>query len=109
MRLEIRDQGVDLGQGLRNKLERRVRFMLARFCSRIERVNIRVAQLDGTFGDMKVRCRIVIRLVPFGQVSVDVAAVDVEIALAWAASRIGPAVDRELFRWRHKRGLTAPQ
>jgi hypothetical protein len=108
MRLVIRDQGVDLGQGLRNKLERRVRFMLARFCSRIDRVTVRLAKLDGTVGDMKVRCRIVIRLVPFGQVSVDIAAVDLDGALAWAASRIGPAMDRELFRWRHRRGLTSP-
>jgi predicted component of type VI protein secretion system len=105
MRLEIRDQGVDLGQGLRKSLERRVRFMLARFCSRIDRVTVRLENLDGTIGGMKVRCRIVIRLAPFGQVSVDVAAVDLDVALNWAANRIRPAVDRELFRWRHKKGM----
>jgi hypothetical protein len=107
MRLEIRNGGLDLGQTLRQAIERKLQFILGRFCSRIGRVTLYLANLDNTFGEMKVHCRIAIRLVPFGQVAVDVAAVDLDTALDWAAERIGPAVQRELIRWRDRRGLPA--
>jgi hypothetical protein len=107
MRLEIRRQGLDIGQDLQALIERRLQFVLARFGNRIGRVSVQLVQLHDAPSHMQVCCRIVVRLVPFGQVRVEVAAVDVDAALQWAASRIGPAVQRELMRWRDRRGSTA--
>ena len=103
MRLEIRNQGLELDADARDGIERRLLFILARYCSRIDRITVRLAELDGTCGELKMQCQIVIRLLPYGQVTVDVAAVDIDSAMDWAASRIGPAVNRELMRWRDRR------
>jgi hypothetical protein len=102
VRLEIRKQGKGLDKAALAGIERRVRFILARFGSRISRVTVRVADLDGSCGDLRVHCRIVVRLVPFGQVSLEVAAMDLDAALEWVGSRIGPAVTRELMRGRSR-------
>jgi ribosome-associated translation inhibitor RaiA len=104
MQLSIRNQGLEVDPGLRDAIERRLLFILARYCSRIGRINVKLAGLDGACGELRIQCHIVIRLVPFGQVTVDVAAVDLDSALDWAAKRIGPAVNRELMRWRDRRG-----
>ncbi|HYV34571.1 MAG TPA: hypothetical protein VE988_02640 [Gemmataceae bacterium] len=102
MRLVIRECGLALDQERRNSIERRLRFLLARFSPRIGRIVVRLADLSYNIGNLKVHCQIAIRLAPFGHVSIDVAAVDLDTALNWAASRIGPAVNRELMRWRDK-------
>jgi hypothetical protein len=101
MRLDIRSQGLELGAESRTALERKLHFNLARFCGRVHRVNVCVADLHGAGGDMRVGCQIVVRLVPCGRVRIEVAARNLDTALDWAAQRIGPAVDRELLRWRH--------
>jgi hypothetical protein len=51
-----------------------------------------------------MRCRVIIRLLPLGRVSFDVAAADLETALNWMVKRIGPSVARELMRRRTRTG-----
>jgi hypothetical protein len=108
MRLEIRNRGLELDGAAAARVERRLQFILARFGQRVGRVTVTLAGLPGAEGPLQVCCRIVVRLVPFGQVGVETAAVDVDAALDWAAGRIGPAVARELLRWRD-RGRLLPE
>jgi hypothetical protein len=107
MRLEIRNQGLELPAEARRAFERRLRFLLGRFGTRIGRVTVYLVDLGGTLGELKIGCRIVVRLAPFGQVRIEVAAVDLDTAVDWAARRLGPALQREFMRWRDRRGVPA--
>jgi hypothetical protein len=107
MRLAIRSHDGDFGPGLRELVERKLRFVLGRFGTRVVGVTVHVAGPDGRERGSDKRCRIVARLAPRGRVCVDVAETDLDTALKRAAQRIGPAVSRELMRRRDGRGYPA--
>ena len=103
MRLEIRSQDLEIGQGLRGSIERRLRFVLGRFGTRIARVTVYLTDLNGPRGGMDKRCRIVVRLVRAGQVFVEDTDTDLGAVVDRATDRVGQAVRRELER-RHNWG-----
>jgi putative sigma-54 modulation protein len=102
MRLEIRSRDVEIGQELRGSIERRLRFLLGRFGTRVGRVTVYLAELDGPRGGIDKRCRIVVRLVHSGQILVEYADTDLGAALERAADRVGQSVGRELERRRER-------
>ena len=103
MRLAIRSQDLDIGQRLRGSIERRLRFVLGRFGTRIGSVTVHLADLNGPRGGLDKRCRIVVRLVRAGQVFVEDTDADLGAVVDRATDRVGQAVRRELERrhnWR---------
>ena len=102
MRLEIRSQSLDIGQGFRGYIERRLRFALGRFGPRIGGVTVSLADLNGPRGGLDKRCRIMVRLVRFGQVVVEDTDSDLGAAVNWAADRVEQSVRRELERRRNR-------
>ena len=100
MRLEIASKGFEAGSGFRELIERKLRFVLGRFGTRVARVTVHLADMAGQCGDMDKRCRIVARLAPTGQVCVDVTDTELDMALNRAAKRIGPTISRDLRRRR---------
>src|SRR5439155_25582479 len=81
MRLDIRSRDRDLGDRLRDVIERKLRFTLARYCPRIRRVSLHVTELNGAPGSRKTLCRITARLVPAGEVSVEITEADLDTAV----------------------------
>ena len=105
MRLEIRSHDLEIDQELRGSIERRLRYVLGRFCIRITRVTVFLADLNGPRGGMDKRCRIVVRLVRAGQVFVEDTDADLGVVVDRATDRVGQSVRRELERQR-ERGAT---
>jgi len=107
MWLDIRSQDLDIGQGLRGHIERRLRFALGRFGPRVSRVTVYLADLNGPRGGIDKRCRIVVRLQRSGQVFVEDTDTDLEAVVDRAADRVGQSVSRHLERRRERRGHLA--
>ena len=105
MRLEIRSHDLEFDQELRDSIESRIQFVLGRFCNRITRVTVFLSDLNGPRGGIDKRCRIVVRLVPAGQVFVEDTDADLGVVVDRAMDRVGQSVRRELERQR-ERGAT---
>ena len=104
MQLDIRSQGLDISQGLRGQIERRLRFVLGRFVNRVSRVTVHLADLNGPRGGIDKRCRVVVRLLRSGQVFVEDVDADLEAVVDRATDRVRQSVRRVLERRRERRG-----
>lgn len=102
MKLEIRNQDFEIDQELRGSIERRIRFVLERFSSRIARVTVFLADLNGPRGGMDKRCRIVAWIARGGQVFVEDTDSDMGAVVDRAMDRFGQAVRRDLERRREQ-------
>ena len=99
----IRARKVTLSSTLRDHVERRLGFALGRFGNRIDRVTVRLDDLNGPRGGVDKRCQIQARLHRSGKVIVEVTDVEIEAAVDRAADRIARRVKDELDRTRKKR------
>lgn len=90
-------------------VERRLRFALSRFSSRIGRVNVFLADQNGPRGEIDKTCRIVVRLRDGGDVVAEVSDVGWEVAVDRATTRIGHSTGRELARRRAVRRSGRPE
>jgi ribosomal subunit interface protein len=104
MRLQFRRRNLEVSPELRGSVERRLRFVLGRFGKRIGRVTIHLAECNSTQGSMGKRCRIVVRLLRSGEVTIDDRDEDLDAVVNRAMDRVGPAVRRELERQREEAG-----
>lgn len=102
MRLEIHSQGLDLGQGLRGFIERRLQTVLGRFGTRIGQVAVYLADLNGPRGGIGKRCRIVAQLFRSGQVVVEDTDADLGAVADRAMDRMGQSVRQKLERRRNR-------
>jgi hypothetical protein len=98
MQLTIVDQHDSLNQESREFAERRLRFALSRFSSRIELVSAVVMDLNGPRGGVDKFCRITVRMRRLANVQVSSQAAELEACLARAADRAGRAVARIIER-----------
>jgi putative sigma-54 modulation protein len=100
MRLDIRIQKVDLPKEVNRYIERRLRFCLGRFETRIHRVTVRIFDVNGPRGGADKRCRITLGLIPSGALLVQEVNADLFAAIDRAAERLGQALARKLHRAR---------
>jgi putative sigma-54 modulation protein len=100
MQLEMRGVNYNLDEGLKAHIERRLRFALGRFATRIHRSTVRLTDVNGPRGGVDKRCRIAVLLVPRGVVMVEGSGDNPFALVADAAKRAGRAVRRELERRR---------
>ena len=108
MRLQIRAKNFQLGDTDREEMERRLHFALGRFGGRISQLTVGLEDLNGPRGGADKRCRLAVRLVPSGKVTIEETQGDVSAAVALAAERAGRAVDRELKRRRDAKRQRGP-
>jgi len=101
MDLDIRGVNYDLGEDLAEFIERRLRFALGRFPGRIDRVTVRLSDVNGPRGGVDKRCRVTVLLTPRGVVRVEGSGDDPFALAARAAKRAGRTVRRALGR-RHR-------
>jgi len=107
MKLDIRPRNLDLTDRLRERIERRMHFALSRFEPRIERVTIRLFDVNGPRGGEDKRCRIVVRVRGCEPAAVVEADRDLGTAIDRAADRVGRVVARALDRLTRPRRATA--
>ncbi len=99
MRVAMRINNTDLSETFRSYVERRLRFALGRFGSRVGEVTVRISG----DGPAEMRCRIDSEIRPFGRVAVEESDADLFAAIDRATGRIGRLFGRELHRVRDAR------
>ena len=103
--------GVGPDADLRAYIERRLRYALGRFGPRLERVILRLADVNGPKGGEDKRCTVAVRLRPGREMFVTHAHRDARAAVDLAAKRAGSALAREIARrrgWRTARPHLMP-
>ena len=102
MQLEMRGVNYDLDDELKDHIERRLRSALGRFAARIDRLTVRLSDVNGPRGGIDKRCRVAVALVPRGVVMVEGSGADPFTLVADAAKRAGRSVRRALERRRRR-------
>ncbi len=97
MSLSIIDRGGVLTAELHELVERRLRFALARFDSRIQRVSVMITDEKGPRG-VESNCQITIKLIRGNDVVVGSQDLDPAECIARSADRAGRAVARAMER-----------
>ncbi len=99
MNLAMRINEINLTDGLRSYIERRLRFALGRFGQRVGQVSVRL----GMDGPAECFCRINTEILPFGSVAIEESDPDLFAAIDRATGRIGRLFGHELQRARDAR------
>ncbi|MHB0961410.1 MAG: HPF/RaiA family ribosome-associated protein [Pirellulaceae bacterium] len=103
MKLRVVGESISVSEGLREFVARRLEYALGRFAPEIEYVTIRVGDVNGPRGGVDKRCRMEVKLRGLQSILSDVRADDLEVAVAFAAERLGKGVARALERRHHTR------
>lgn len=98
MKITIKAHQLQLEQVTITNMERRLRFALGRFGDSINRVAVRLTDLNGSKVGIDKECLIVAKLQKGGEIIVQGNGMDCSATLNYCADRIGRAVDRELSR-----------
>jgi putative sigma-54 modulation protein len=99
MKIEIRRRG-KLPDHLRAYVERRVHFALGRFGHRIQRVTVRIPDVNGPRGGVDQQCRVIADLGSLGRLTVEWVDNSLTAAVDHAADRIARSVARTIERSR---------
>jgi ribosomal subunit interface protein len=105
MHVLIRGERIKLGTELREYITRRLHFALGRFSPALERVSVRVGDVNGPRGGMDKQCHIRVELRASGgtPITAEVCEADLYAAVDRATDRIGRTVARTLDRQRRRR------
>lgn len=98
MQISILDRHDNLTEAIRGLAERRLLFALSRFDSKVERVSVVLADVNGPRGGIDKSCSVTVKLRRLDDVHVSSEHADVEAAIRYAAGRIGRAVARAIER-----------
>ena len=102
MHVELKTNAVEMVEDLQHRIDRRLRFALARFGDRIGRVVVYLSDLNGPKGGIDKSVRVLTRIDGVGLVVAMVVDSDWIVAVDRAAHRIGQNVARALIRQRQR-------
>lgn len=102
MKWELKAAAVHASAGLKDRIDRRLRFALCRFEGRIDHVVVSLQSLNGPKGGIDKSVRILARIDGVGIVAAMVVDSGWEVAVDRAADRIGVNVARQLIRHRQR-------
>lgn len=108
MRLHVIGENMKINETLHDFVVRRMHFALGRFAPKIQRVTVRVADVNGPRGGVDKHCRVEINLRGLDNVLSEGCGADIETAAAFAAGRARRSVARALDRRRDKRRRASP-
>ncbi len=106
MDVDIRMRQGRLSRSLKEKLERRLHFALARFGDRIRRISAILDDINGPRGGEDQHCRIEVSLVPSGTIMAEATDAEVTSAVGRAVERVARRVRDTLERKRAMRMRT---
>ena len=102
MQIEIQARGFTLTQALRGYVERRLRFALSARDTRIERVRVRLSDINGPRGGCDKRCQVQVMLPGQAAVVVEDTESNLYVAVDRASDRARRTLTRRLARQRDK-------
>lgn len=102
MKWLLKDHGVERPASLPGHIERRLRFALARFGVRIEKLIVFLQDRNGPRGGVDKVCRILAKVRGCGAIMATVADSDWTTAVDRATTRIGHTVSRQVGRLRDR-------
>jgi hypothetical protein len=102
MHWELKAAAVHASQGLKDRIDRRLRFALSRFEGRVDHVVVFLQSLNGPKGGIDKSVRILARIDGVGIVLAMVIDSGWEVAVDRAADRIGVNVAHQLIRHRQR-------
>ena len=110
MHVELKTNAVEMVEDLQHRIDRRLRFALARFGDRISRVVVYLSDLNGPKGGIDKSVRVLTRIDGIGLVVAMVVDCDWNVAVDRASHQIGQNVARALIRQRQRRaaGIRSP-
>lgn len=100
MRIEIRTGKLKLTEGLREHVERRVQFALSWADQRLQKISLRLDDINGPKGGSDKSCRVQIPVAGGKSVVVEEVQSDVYLAIDRAIERAGRVLTRKLARSR---------
>lgn len=103
MRVQLHAKNVHLAPSLSEFIERRLRFALGRFASRVTQVAVRLCDVNGPRGGIDQQCRINATFIPSAHKTVQATGASAEAAICQAVDRIAGAVRKDLARRRTRR------
>jgi putative sigma-54 modulation protein len=103
---ELKDKGARRPKELPDLIERRLRFALARFGSRIQKTVVFLQDDNGPRGGIDKVCRILVKTRGCGVIVAAVVDSDWLAAVDRATARIGHSVARQIERLRSRQGLS---
>jgi ribosome-associated translation inhibitor RaiA len=101
MKTQIASVNFPLTDSLRSHIERRLRFALSLGEQKINRVNVRLSDVNGPRGGVDKCCQLQIVVSGMGDVVVKDIEADMYAAIAQAANRAGRTIRRRLSRRRY--------
>ncbi|MFM8497295.1 MAG: HPF/RaiA family ribosome-associated protein [Planctomycetia bacterium] len=102
MHWELKDQGVSRPDDLPDRIDRRLRFALARFGSRIQKTIVFLHDRNGPKGGIDKVCRILVKTHGCGTLVAAIVDSDWNTAVDRATARIGHTVSRQIARVRDR-------
>ncbi len=109
MRIDIQARSFSLTEALREHIKRRLGFALSSRDEHIQRVQVRLSDINGPRGGDDKQCHIQVRLTHLPDVVIEDTEADMYAAIDRAADRAGRTVGRRLMRQRDKRHTALPQ
>lgn len=100
MKIAIRTQGFDLTEGLRQHVERHVRFAFDWARHDVDSVVFRLSDLNGPRGGIDKRCQLRIPLPRMRDVIIEDTAADLYLSIDRAIDRAARTLERRLSRQR---------
>lgn len=100
MQINIKARNFTLTDALRNHIQRRLRFALIQHDDHIQRVEVRVSDINGPRGGEDKRCHIQVTLEQLPDMVIEDTASDLYVAINRAASRACRTLSRRLARQR---------
>jgi putative sigma-54 modulation protein len=98
MHIEVRERGIAISAPLRTYIERRLTFALGRFSSRIEKVLVRLQDVNGPKGGVDQQCQVAVVLHPCVTVVFEARDSDVFLSIAQAADKAASYIVRHFKR-----------
>ena len=98
MQFEIRGRDISITEALRDHIERRLRFALDRFTTRIKQVHVTLVDLNGPRGGIDKCCKLAISLDRSSTIVVESHASEVYVAIDGVADKAAIYIGRRLKR-----------
>ena len=100
MRITIDSTNVELDETMREYIERRLRFVLTRYSSQVNRISLSVEHSHRPGGGFVACCKVSVKLIPKEEVEFEVHDAEIHSAVARAVDRAGRAVERRFAQQR---------
>ena len=98
MRIEIRTGKFDVTEGLREHIERRIQFALSWANNSLQKISLRLDDINGPKGGIDKLCRIQIPIAGGKSIVIEEIQADLYIAIDRAVERAGRSLARKLER-----------